>query len=173
MFLRDVARLLVDVAHVDDDLQGGSFIEKHHQLRMRRCDRFHLHRLGRCAHTRLHFRLLENELHRVRAQRIVDGTQGHAVGVAALLREHPVDAVLSVDSNDLVLGLREVVGTNAVLLRHQILEDETRGEVLDSLPELIVRIPLEVLGFSVRTLGNDKGGTAARLDGIRSKDHQD
>lgn len=35
MFLRNVASLLVDVAHVDDDLQRRSLVEKHHQLRMK------------------------------------------------------------------------------------------------------------------------------------------
>lgn len=107
VLLRDVASLLVDVAHVDDDLQRGRFVEKHHQLRMKRCDRRHLHGLGRGTHACLHFCLLENELHRVCTQRIVDRTQGQAVGVAALLGKHPVDAVLSVDSDNLVLQLRE------------------------------------------------------------------
>lgn len=158
VFLRYAASFLVDVAHVDDDLQRRSLVEKHHQLRMKRCGCCHLHRLGRGAHTGLHFRLLENELHRVRTQRVVDGTQRQTVGVAALLRQDPVNAVLPVDSNNLVLRLRMEMRTNAILLRYQILVDEARGEVLDPLPEFIVGIPCEVLRFSIRSLGGEKRG---------------
>ena len=156
MFLRNVASLLVDVAHVDDDLQRRSLVEKHHQLQIKRCGRCYLHRLGGTAHTHTHLSLLENELHRVRTQRVVDGTQRQTVGIAALLRQDPVNAVLSVDSNNLVLRLRMEVRTNAILLRNQVLVDETRGEVLDPLPKFIVGIPFEVLRFSIRSLGGEK-----------------
>ena len=50
------------------------------------------------------------------------------------------------------------VRTNAILLRHQVLVDETRGEVLDPLPKFIVGIPFEVLRFSIRSLGGEKRG---------------
>ena len=149
MFLRNVASLLVDVAHVDDDLQRRSLVEKHHQLQIKRCGRCYLHRLGRGAHTGLHFRLLENELHRVRTQSIINRADNHCVRVARLLREVPLQTVLGVNANQAQLTINLSPNDYSVLLRDQLTMEQTRSEVLGLFRNLIVGQPSVVTCHSI------------------------
>ena len=93
MLVGDGASLLVDVADLHDHLQVRSALQQHHQL----------DRLSWGADARLHAGLLQDELNRVRAQSVIDGAQSEIVGVAALLSQHPLQAVHAINPKDLVL----------------------------------------------------------------------
>ena len=105
VLLGERAGLLVNRADLHDRLQGGGALEQHHQLAMSMARRGHLQRFRGRADACLHLRLLENELDGIGAERVVDRAQRHAVGVAALLRQCPLEAVGTVDADDLILRM--------------------------------------------------------------------
>ena len=109
MLLGQLARLLINRADLNDRLQSGGALKQHQQLLMRMGNKNYLQRLRRSADACLHLRLLKNELHGIGTKRIVNRAQRHAVRIAALLRQCPLETVRAVDTNNLVLPMRQQV----------------------------------------------------------------
>ena len=96
VLLGDGARLRVDRADLHDHFEVGSAVDQREEL----CG------LRRSADAGLHLGLLENELHGIGSQSVVDGAQSEVVGVTTLLGQNPFHTVFTINSKNFILGVR-------------------------------------------------------------------
>ena len=136
--LRELAILVGDVFHLDDHLQRHVLLS-HRQ---------HFHRLRRTANDGLHLRLAENVQNSVCTESLVRGNKREVVGVTGLFSNAPLQSVARENAQTLVLHSLRNRKTYSVVLWNEVQFDQTRGKVLNALPDFVIGKPHIIASFS-------------------------
>ena len=102
-------------------------------------------------------------------QKLADGDDREAVGIARLLQDTPLHTVSGEHTDAAQLQLTVISFTHVELHWNKIQVDKTRGKILDALPHFVVCEPHVVSGLPFRILPMSAQRRNGRWDGTRSR----